>query len=165
MALAAAGRASQADTRRGLTAYTAGAWSLPEATLHRLMRKTPGLPVFVLNHSLHTPGGRRIGIPDAYLPSVGIAIQVHSKAHHSGQDDAGQDLWSRTVEHDNAFAAHGILVLGVTPQTLARAPEGFIGQLLAALEARRHLPTPGVEVRCSQGCDAADALACPASRV
>lgn len=155
VALAAAGRRGQAGTTQGLAAFTAGAWSLPEATLHRLMSKTPGLPSFVLNHALHTPDGRRIGIPDAYLPSVGIAVQVHSRAHHSGIDEAGHDRWSQTVEHDNAFAVHGVLVLGVTPQTLARAPKGFIRQLLAALESRRALPTPSVQLRCPDGCDSA----------
>ncbi|MGI8947402.1 MAG: hypothetical protein ACR2FV_05375 [Ornithinimicrobium sp.] len=163
VALAAAGRRGQAGTARGLAAFTAGAWSLPEATLHRLMRESPGLPSFVLNHALHTPDGRRIGIPDAYLPSVGIAVQVHSRAHHSGIDEVGHDLWSRTVEHDNAFAAHGVLVLGVTPQTLTRAPEGFVRQLLAALEARRDLPTPAVVLRCPDGCDTAVAEACTSS--
>lgn len=163
VALAAAGRRGQAGTIRGLAAFTAGAWSLPEAGMHRLMLKSPGLPPFVLNHPLHAPDGRRIGIPDAYLPGVGIAVQVHSRAHHSGVDDDGTDRWSATVEHDNDLTANGVLVLGATPTTLARQPQRFLRQLSSAVEARRDLPTPAVQVRCPDGCDAAVAGACVTS--
>ncbi len=132
--------------------------SVAPAVAHRR-----GVVAVVLNHSLHTDEGRRVGIPDAYLPDVSVAIQVHSRAHHSGIDDAGTGLWSSTVEHDNDLSAHGVLVLGVTPTTLARHPQRFLRQLSSAVTSRRGLPQPYVTMRSPDDGDTDGARACAGS--
>lgn len=152
-ALEEAGRPHMGAVRLGLREFVDGAWSRPEATLRRLMR-TVDLPAFVSNHALVDALGSTIGTPDAYFPRCGVAVQVHSKAHHSGWDSDGNELWARTVERDNRYAACGVTVIGVTPRTLARAPDGFMRQLICALEHRRKLAPPLIVMRCPQACNA-----------
>lgn len=92
--------------------------------------KSPELEGFLLNPTLTTVDGTRIGTPDVFFPRAGVAGQVHSRQHHSGYADDGTDLWSLTVEKDGAFTDHDLIVVGVTPRSLARRPDAVLDRFL-----------------------------------
>lgn len=137
-----------APVKAGLDAFTDGAWSRPEAVLRRLWDARPELPLLETNVRLvHRPTGRFVGCPDGWLPTLGVAIQVHSRQFHQGVDDQGGDRWADTVEKDSALVGVGIRVLGVTPWTLHARPRRFFDRVegLAALGSPS--PMPDVEVQ------------------
>lgn len=121
------------------------------------------LPDAVFNHTLRDDAGLRVGIPDAYLPSVGVAVQVHSRRYHDGWDREGNDLWSHTVQRDNAYTAVGIAVIGVTPTALRDTSGTFLAQLAQTVAQRAGMPLPGVTLECPDGCDSIDTHALLAS--
>ncbi|MGB5952460.1 MAG: hypothetical protein WBG57_08120 [Ornithinimicrobium sp.] len=157
-ALATAGRRGQGPVRRGLRSYRDGAWSQPEKCLRAMMR-SQDLPPAVWNHKLRSAEGGLIGIPDVYVPTVGVAIQVHSRRYHDGWDREGNDLWSDTVQGDNRYTAMGIAVVGVTPATLSTSPHTLLGQLTQLCAQRSAIPPPEVQVECPDGCDSIDSHA------
>ncbi len=142
---------SRPGPRRSTQFSRRRAWSRPEATLRHLLL-AEHLPRFVTNHTLIGDQGQVIGTPDAYFSDPGVVVQVHSKAHHQGWDDAGTDLWAQTVQRDNRYAAAGLAVIAVTPTTLAREARPFLRQLTEALRLREALATPDVNVTCPQVC-------------
>lgn len=129
--------------RLGIDDYVGGAWSLPEAWLSRVVGRGR-FPTMMTNPDLLTPEGEFIGAPDGYFESAGVAVQVHSKEFHSGEDADGTDRWASTVEHDSDYAAHGILVVGVVPTTLRDAPERFLRRLSSAISSQAGRPLPRV---------------------
>lgn len=131
--------------RQGLDDFQTGAWSLPEVWLGRICRQA-GLPPLLQNVELRTLSGELIGVPDGYFADQGVAVQVHSRQYHDGEDDLGADLWERTVEHDSDFAAHGITVVGVAPTTLRDAPSRFLVRVTGALSAQQGRPRPQVVI-------------------
>ena len=96
---------------------------------------------------LHGLDGELIGVPDGYLPQHGVAVQVHSRTHHSGRDAAGADRWAETVERDSAYGVHGIGLLQVTPTTLQFRPDQFLDRLDAVLSNQVGRPLPLVDIR------------------
>ncbi len=133
--------------RRALKDYLAGAWSLPEAALAKLIRAEPGLPPCLLNTELCTPDEVVIGVPDAYFEDGGIAVQVHSKAFHSGVDSQGKDRWSATVEKDGTMVENRVIVVPVTPNSIERRPEQVLTRIRRVVTANRGRRLPGVIVR------------------
>ena len=131
--------------RLGIEDYLSGAWSLPEVWLADVV-KAADLPAMLANPELRTPDGRLIGTPDGYFASAGVAVQVHSREFHSGEDAEGADRWEQTVARDGDYAAHGILVVGVAPLALRDAPGRFLRQLSSAIAARVGRPLPDVVV-------------------
>lgn len=119
--------------RSGLADFLAGAWSLPEASLARVVQDDPALPEFLLNVELRTPEGARIGCPDGYFRGAGVAVQVHSRAFHSGIDAEGRDRWTATVEKDGPFVDHGIVVVPVTPASVDKRPSQVLARLRRAV--------------------------------
>lgn len=115
--------------RAGLAAFAGGAWSKPEASLIRLVASSQVLPTMVTNRVLRDRAGTRLGRPDGYFEDVGLAVQVHSKAHHSGVDPDGTDQWVDTVEKDGAMTSRGVIVAGVTPTSLASRPAAVLRRL------------------------------------
>lgn len=114
--------------------FARGAWSLPEAALGEAVRGDPMLGAMIFNPRLETRAREFIGTPDGYLVASGVAVQVHSKRHHSGHDDHGNDQWSRTVEGDTAYPMHGIIVVGVTPNSLSSQPSTVTARLRRVVE-------------------------------
>ncbi len=149
--LAGGRRNGTAAVRRGLRDYQTGAWSAAEVWLRRVVRRH-SLPSMLANPTLFTHRGERIGTPDGYFADAGVAVQVHSRAHHSGLDENGNDRWESTVEADSAFSARGILVVGVAPTTLRDAPKRFVDRLIAAIRSQRGRTPPDVVVRPFQPC-------------
>lgn len=115
--------------RQALDEFCAGAWSLPEAALARVLTEDPELADCVFNAELRTPDGALIGVPDGYFEDGGVAVQVHSKAYHSGFDEKGRDRWSDTVEKDGDMTEHGVVVLQVTPASIERRPDAVLARI------------------------------------
>ncbi len=131
---------------RGLAGFVDGAWSRPEVALRREVDGDGGFPPLLTNCRLETLAGQLLGTPDGYLEEAGTAIQVHSRAHHQGFDDAGGDLWGRTVEKDGDLVAAGVRVVGVTPWTLYTKPRRFLNLLRKVVALGLESPRPAVRV-------------------
>lgn len=135
-----------APAYRALDEFCSGAWSLPEAALARLVDGDPELPEFLLNVELRTPDDERVGVPDGYFPDSGVAVQVHSKAFHSGTDEAGKDRWTATVEKDGTMVEEGIVVVPITPNSIERRPQGVLTRLRRVVKANTGRTLPAVVV-------------------
>ncbi|HSP60198.1 MAG TPA: hypothetical protein VLO09_03985 [Ornithinimicrobium sp.] len=135
------------SVRAALQEFTDGAWSVPEGNLGRLVRASPDMPAYQLNPVLTTQDGTIIGCPDGYFASVGVAVQVHSRQHHSGYDATGHDLWSSTVEKDAAYVEHGIVVVPVTPSSIERRPQQVIRRIRAVVNKNRGRDLSHIVVR------------------
>jgi hypothetical protein len=116
-----------------------GAWSVPEADLGRLVRRSRVLPVMWANPTLTASDGRRLPRPDGWFDDVGLAVQVHSKRYHAGELD-----WEATVSADGVFAEHGIALVAVTPRQIAIDPAGVLARIERAYEHARRRPRPDV---------------------
>lgn len=112
--------------REGVDSFAKGAWSLPEDALATLFSTCHELQDLLMNTAITTLDETAIGTPDVFFPRAGVAGQVHSKQHHSGYAEDGTDLWSLTVEKDGPFTDHDIIVIGVTPRSIAKRPQAVL---------------------------------------
>lgn len=135
--LQGAARRGTAPVRAAISAFSRGAWSVPESDLGDLVESDPSLPTVLRNPRLAAPDGALIGVPDLFFPDAGVAAQVHSQRHHSGYAEDGTDLWSLTVEKDGAFSEHAVIVIGVTPRSIDRRSEEILQRIRAVV--LRHL--------------------------
>ena len=110
--------------RRALAEAAAGAWSLPEADLARLMSRSSVVPEPWLNPELRDATGCRLTTPDLWFDEVAMAVMVHSREFHSGVID-----WESTVEHDSDLSACRVVVVGVTPGAIARDPARVVERI------------------------------------
>lgn len=134
--------------RAALREFCAGAWSLPESTLATLVARDPELPEYLLNVELINPTNQEVlGVPDGYFPSCGVALQVHSRRHHSGVDAHGTDRWSLTVEKDGAMIEHNIIVMPITPSSIDKRPAQTLAKIRRVVEANQGRTLPNVLVR------------------
>lgn len=117
----------------------AGAWSVPEGTLLRVLGGSRLLPVVWPNPILETASGLALPTPDGWIDDVSLAIQVHSRRHHL----IGRD-WEDTVMRDGVFAEYGIAVVAVTPSRIDRDPTGVLRLVERAYLAARGRPRPEV---------------------
>ena len=60
--------------------------------------------------------------PDLWFDDVGLAVMVHSRAHHL-RDREG------TVESDGRLAEYGVIVLAFTPRTIQRRPDDVVARI------------------------------------
>jgi len=119
--------------RRAVDDALAGAWSAPEAeaAAHVGAAVAAGrLPPFLLNPVLRTSAGR-VGQPDGYVVGTGVGWQVQSRRHHAGE----QDLETTLAVHD-AYAAHDLTMLHLTPRRLRTLGPGWVELLIDAVVAR-----------------------------
>lgn len=105
---------------------------MPEADLARLLATSRVLPEPWPNPVLSDVDGNRLTTPDLWLDDVGIAVMVHSTAFH-----AGALQWDATVEGDGDLSANRVVVIGVTPGTLARDPAAILARVEAAYNTAR----------------------------
>ena len=103
--------------RQALLEAAAGAWSVPEADLARLVATSAVLSQSWLNPELRDAEGRRLTTPDLWFDDVAMAVMVHSREFHAGVLD-----WEATVDRDSDLAACRVVVVGVTPGAIARDP-------------------------------------------
>lgn len=69
----------------------------------------------MLNPELKDRAERGLTTPDVWFDDVGMAVMVHSRAFH-----AGALHWDATVVDDSELSSYRIVVVGVTPEQLAR---------------------------------------------
>jgi hypothetical protein len=124
--LAAGPNRSSALLRAALRTARAGAWSAPEADLLRLCATSTVLPHAFPNPELWLPDGGRLLSPDVWFDDVGLAIMVHSKAHHARDAD-----WEGTVEADGRLAEAGLIVVAFTPRSISTAPQRVLRRIEA----------------------------------
>jgi hypothetical protein len=132
-------RQGSASARRAVQDAESGAWSVPEVDLATALRRSRMLPPVMLNPDLVAPDGTRLPRPDGWFDDVGLAVQVHSKRHHSDVED-----WEATVLSDGAYAEYGIPVVGLTPRFFARDTEAAVRRIERAYLAARGAPRPDV---------------------
>ena len=120
--------------RRALAEAAAGAWSLPEADLARLVSGSSVLPAAWLNPGLHDGDGRRLTTPDVWFDDVAMAVMVHSRRFHAGVLD-----WEATVHQDSDLSGSGVVVVGVTPGAIAREPSRVLGRIETTYVTARSL--------------------------
>ncbi|RHA37523.1 type IV toxin-antitoxin system AbiEi family antitoxin [Cellulomonas rhizosphaerae] len=130
-----------ASLRRAVTAAAGGAWSAPESDLILLVASSMTLPRPWANPELSTLSGLRLPTPDLWLDDVGMAIQVHSYAHHA----AGPD-WERTIRADSALAEAGILRISLTPSEIAHRPRATLRRIEAMHASRSPTDRPPIRM-------------------
>lgn len=118
--------------RAAVEEAAAGAWSVPEADLLRLVATSRVLPPAWANPQLTAPDGCRLTTPDVWFDDVGMAVMVHSRRHHAGALD-----WEKTVEQDADLSAARVVVVGVTPAALARDPGRVLRRIERAYQSAR----------------------------
>jgi len=119
--------------RRALAEAAAGAWSVPEADLARLLSRSSTLPAAWPNPELHDRDGGRLTTPDLWIDDVAMAIMVHSRRFHAGLLD-----WEATLDNDSDLSATRVVVVGVAPEALARDPARVLQRIETAyVTARR----------------------------
>jgi len=124
-------RRGSAAVRAAVLAASGSAWSVPEAALLDLLATSRELPAVVADPLLVDAAGHRLPTRDVWIEDVALAVQVHSRRHHSAEDD-----WRATLRADTALGSAGIAVLAFTPREIAGEP----ARVLASVEsAHRHL--------------------------
>lgn len=127
-----------ARPRRALDAASTGAWSRPEAELLELMAGSSVLPEAWPNPGLTGAGGQALLTPDAWLDDVAMAVMVHSRQYHDG------DQWDQTVARDGELTSHGVVVVGVTPRSIRTERRVVLDRVERAYRAAALRPRPAV---------------------
>ncbi|WP_020142934.1 hypothetical protein [Terracoccus sp. 273MFTsu3.1] len=128
----ARGQVGSRRLHEGLELAASGAWSVPEADLLRLLSSSTVLPPVWANPEVRDQRGRRLTTPDAWIDDVALAVMVHSRQWH-----ADSLAWESTVEHDTDLQTARVVVVGVTPHSIAARPRWVLDRIEAAyLEAR-----------------------------
>jgi hypothetical protein len=136
--LEAGPRAGSRQVRGAIDAAEAGAWSVPEAELLDLLSGSRILPMAWGNPALASESGERLPTPDVWFDDVGLAVQVHSRLYHARDAD-----WETTVSGDSLLGEHGVVVIGVTPVSLAD-PKTVLHRIERAYLAVRERERPRV---------------------
>ncbi len=130
--IALRGRPGSARLQRFLAEAAAGAWSVPEGDLLRIVAGSSVLPPVMANPFLRTVDGRTLTSPDLWFDDVGMAVMVHSRQFHAHGLD-----WDATVGAGSDLAVARVVVVGVTPGALARDPRRQLRRIEAAYAAAR----------------------------
>ena len=78
----------------------------------------------MLNPALKDMQDKRLTTPDVWFDDVGMAVMVHSRQFHSGSLQ-----WDATVTDDSDLSGCRIVVVGVTPEQLARDPRSVLQRI------------------------------------
>jgi hypothetical protein len=132
----ARGRRGSVRLRRLLAEAAAGAWSVPESDLLTLIRTSSRLPEPMANPILTGTRGEPLTSPDVWFDDVGMAVLVQSRQYHS----EGLD-WDATVVAGSDLSTAWVVVVGVTPEALARDPRGQLFRVERAHAAARRSGT------------------------
>lgn len=123
--------AGSALVRRAVADLVAGCRSAPECELRDLVSTSRILPEPCWNAPVRV-GGRLLGIADAWWPEVRMAAEVNSRQHHFAEED-----WESTMQRQAGFAAHGILVVPVSPARLRASSTAVLRELESGWLSRR----------------------------
>lgn len=131
-------RRGSALLRDAVTLVAAGARSGPEVDLVSLMQAA-GIPAVVYNVRVVDAAGHFVGIPDAWLDDVGLAVEVDSREYHGAGDE-----FAATVRRNRRYARAGVSLFTVMPEEFSTHPNGVLHELMAAREAAGARPRPSV---------------------
>lgn len=118
--------------RAALAEAAAGAWSVPEAELAKLVRSSRLLPEAWANPTLHDADGHRLTTPDLWFDDIGMAVMVHSRRFHGAVLS-----WESTVAADTDLIQCRVVVVGVTPGAIARDPRRTLARIEKAYASAR----------------------------
>ncbi|MGE3813420.1 MAG: hypothetical protein AB7I24_17920 [Candidatus Nanopelagicales bacterium] len=126
--------------RAALQAVSLGAASPAEIDVRRLFDELR-LDNVHYNVAVLTMKGELVGIPDAWLDDVGLAVEVDSVLHHA-------DLhgFERTVRRNARYAAAGVLHVPLLPTDLRDRPRETGARVVAARDAASSRPRPPVRM-------------------
>jgi hypothetical protein len=96
------------------------------------MRSSRVLPSAMLNPELKDMHEKRLTTPDVWFDDVGMAVMVHSRQFHSSALQ-----WDATVTDDSDLSSCRIVVVGVTPEQLARDPRSVLRRIESHYVAAR----------------------------
>jgi hypothetical protein len=122
-----------ARLRQALAEVASGVRSVAEGDLRSLLRRGR-VPVPYFNPKLFA-GEVFLGMPDAWWPDVGVAVEVDSREWHLSPAD-----WERTLRRHAEMSAHGIIVLHFTPGQIKREPERVLAAIRKALASAAGRP-------------------------
>lgn len=118
-----------------------GVRSAAECWLRELVASMEGFPDVRWNVRVHHEDGSFLAIVDGLVDEVGLAIELHSFAHH-----ADLETFDATMRRQAELIAAGLVVVPVTPRELREDPGAVERKLRAALEQARVRPRPPVVV-------------------
>lgn len=133
-------RQRSAHLARALVDAGRGARSAPEAEAADCLLATPGLAPFLLNAQVWLDG-ELLGLPDGYLPELGLGWEVDSFRHHGGSAEL-----DRTLSRHRRFADCGIELVHVVPAQLRRDPAGWAASVAERARRRRWRAPSGLVV-------------------
>jgi chorismate-pyruvate lyase len=125
--------AGSALFRRVLLEVADGVRSAAEADLRELIKRER-LPGPVFNPRLYA-GRIFIGMPDAWWPEAGLAVEIDSREWHLSPGD-----WERTMARHSRMSTHGIVMLHYPPRRLRTEPRVVAAEIRAAVVGGRPLP-------------------------
>lgn len=137
----ALGRRHCAVVTRAIQAAAAGAWSMPELGLARLVEASAALPSMWCNPELFGPASEPLISPDGWFDDVGLAIMVHSMQFHDGPG------FDATIEADGELGSYGVTVVGFTPRAIEYSQDQVLRRLERAYLNARGRPRPPVRAR------------------
>lgn len=132
-------RGGSALCRRAVGDAAAGARSAPEAEVADVAARAVRegrLPSFLLNPTL-LMSGTVVGEPDGWLVGLGLGWEVDSRRHHGSDDD-----FDATLARHDRFAAHGLVLLHVTPKRARLLGARYADVLVDAAAARGAIAQP-----------------------
>ncbi|MDN5765270.1 MAG: hypothetical protein L0H96_15790 [Humibacillus sp.] len=125
--------------KSALREAAAGAWSLPEADLARLLRGSQMFAGLMANPALEDASRRRLTTPDLWLDDVALALMVHSREFHGGVLD-----WDATVNADSDLKDAGVEVVAFTPHDIEHRPDAVLARAEAGCRRARARSRPAV---------------------
>ena len=126
--------------RRVMREISAGVRSVAEARARALILRA-GLPMPEWNVLLRTPTGHIIASPDAYWAELGVVLEIDSLEWHLSPKQ-----YQRTQARQRRMARFGIVVVPVTPGTVADRPQEFLGEFSDTLSQAVGRRSPDVLV-------------------
>jgi hypothetical protein len=140
----AAHRRSTALLVEVMADITAGTRSAPESALRRAWLAS-GLEEPLWNPTLLQRDGTALAVPDAYVVTAGVAVEVDSVEFHANLDD-----WRHTMERHARMSSHGVVVIATPPSRITRDPDGLLRQVAAAVRAHDGRRTPDIRILSSR---------------
>ena len=133
-------RALEALVRDAMVDLRAGTRSAPEAELRHLWISS-GLPEPLWNPRLLDRSGRLIAVPDAYVPTAGVAVEVDSVEFHL--DPAA---WRRTLDRHARVSAVGVVSVHTPPSRIRDDGPALMREVASTVDLHDGRVLPGVVV-------------------
>ena len=129
-----------ARLRAALAEVADGVRSAAEGDLHTLVKRER-LPEPIYNARLYVEQ-QLLAVVDAWWPQAGLAVEVDSREWHLSPAD-----WERTLARGARLAAHGILIIRVTPRQIRTAGHELANEIRSVLRSPEARPLPRIITR------------------